>query len=186
MASDVDIVNIGLIAIGENTISTLEGTQTRQEKAKAIYAPTRKALLTEIDWRFATTTQILARQATEPVDTRFKYQYSLPADPELLKVIRLEPGGQYKIQGNVLLSNNSTEEMTYLADVAEKIMPPHFVLLLGYKIGMELAIPLTKKTDRYKVARDKFTDQWHKSTFADASQQPPEEEHSQPFIACRY
>lgn len=185
MSSAAEICSIGLVTIGEEPITSLTGTLKRQVVAKQLYAPTRKAFLTEIHWRVATHTQVLARQATEPVDNRYKYQFSLPTDPAHLKTLRVSPGGAYEIQGNLLLSNSLSEQMTYLGDVSEAIMPAYLVMALGLRMGMMMAIPLTKSPTKFDLAEKLYETYLPTAKFADASQQPNVEANASPFVDCR-
>ena len=89
--SDIDIINQGLFHIGESSIASLIGGLKRQEVAAGLYNSQRQALLSEINWRFATHTQALAQKAGNPANTKWKFHYALPTDPVLLKVQYSQP-----------------------------------------------------------------------------------------------
>ncbi len=183
--SDIDIINHGFVEIGEKTITSLTGGQTRQAIAAVKYPTTRKALLTELNWRFATHTQQLARLAETPANTDYLYAYALPSNPEFLKVQRLNPNGDYVIEGITLLSNETTLLMTYTADVDESVMPPYFTHLLGLRMGSEMAMPITRNVKKRKAAEENYDKYLPIARHADSSQQPNRDVADQPFIDCR-
>jgi len=183
--SQVSIVNQAFTHLGEPTVGSLEGDTHRQQVARTLYDPTRKALLTEINWRFATHTQALARRATAPGNTHYKYAFALPTDPQCIKPQHVAPNTGYAIEGDSLLSNANTVLLTYTGDAAEDIFPPYFSFLLGLRLAWAMAMPLTRKQSREDAMEKKFDAYLPTAKFADASQQPNEAPKDAPFVDCR-
>ncbi len=85
----------------------------------------------------------------------------------------------------MLLSNASSLQMTYVADVKESVMPPYFVYLLGLRMGMAMAIPLTKSESRLDAVTKLYEKYEPKAKFADSAQQPNQEPRNAPFVDVR-
>ncbi len=183
--SAISIASQGLVHLGERSIPSFTGGQLRQEVAAQFYEPTRRALLSEINWRFATHTQQLAQRAAAPNNERYQYAYALPTDPELLKVQSINPQGHWAIEGDSLITSNDTVLLTYTADADESVMPAYFSWLLGLRLAVEFAIPITKKKARKESAREDYDAYLPTARYADSSQQPNEPVRDSPFVDCR-
>lgn len=74
--TDIDICNIALTKLGQNTIISFNDETENARKLNIIYYQTKKALLREHIWNFANRTEILTLTAID--DDNWKYIYIYP------------------------------------------------------------------------------------------------------------
>lgn len=184
-ATDLTIINRALTGwLGEDEISNLATDQTK--KALIVnkhYEPVSEACQTRIHWRFNTFKVALSKLAAVP-ENRWAAAWQLPNDE--LKVISTWPPSNYEIQGQQLLSNNTSEvEIDYLRKLEEAYWPAWFQRYVVIKLaittcrGITGEFPGQEMKDELEMARAAaFT--------ADAQMQPNQEHLPNPFVDCRY
>ncbi|MGP1254930.1 MAG: hypothetical protein ACTS10_10985 [Kiloniellales bacterium] len=91
MTSVVSICNLALTRIGAQTINDLEEASSAARHCKALYEPTRDALLQMYPWRFARQRVVLAALALTEADQPREWAevYALPSD--CLQPVYIEP-----------------------------------------------------------------------------------------------
>ncbi len=133
MSSETDCCNDALSQIGAQHIANISDGTTNANLCLIFYPALRKALLRSHHWNFSITRVQLAQSTSVPV-SGFAYAYTLP--PDHLKVIdyagslpviigipygmisngvRITP--VYRIERNLLLSNDGQAFIVYLRDV---------------------------------------------------------------------
>src|SRR6266704_7210343 len=79
MASEVDIVNLAMVQLGQSRITTMLDTSKAAKSANAIFALERDRELRSHIWNFAVKRVQLAASTVRPA-FGFQSQYPLPAD----------------------------------------------------------------------------------------------------------
>lgn len=187
MASDVEIVNIGLTLLGENRIASLDDDVKPAREAKAIFEFTRDALLGEYNWNFAKArTQLSALVDVPPFGFSLKYEF--PADCLRLIMVgdyyagidlsdyRGRPTELFTIEGrNILTDMSAPLNLQYIKRVTDptKFDPP-FVKSFGCQLAVDLAEALTQSDTKRDRAEKALAKQISLAMRANAIQLPPQ------------
>lgn len=159
MASDIDIASNALILIGDNSISSFDDPGAGAETAANIYPETKKMLLSEHSWSFALKQQRLNKLSQIPDKlTGFSNAFQLPTD--LIRIWNIQSHSNYILIGNLLYSNETEVLATYVFNVDEVNLPPHFVKSLEYTLAADFAISITEDNvmaEKFEKKAEKFT-----------------------------
>ncbi len=149
MATEVSICSNALRRLGDDPITTLTDDTERARLCNAFYADTRDQVLRSHPWNFAVTRATLAQLSDTPA-YEYSYQYALPNDPYCLRVLEMQYKDyifkieHYASQGRVLLTNESTAKILYIARVTDTAQfDSMFVDVLTAKLAVDLAYPVT-------------------------------------------
>ena len=149
MATEVSICSNALRRLGDNPITSLTDDTERARLCNSFYADARDAVLRLHPWNFAITRTSLAQLSDTP-SYGFAYQYSLPTNPYCLRVLAMEYEDyifkveNYSTQGRVLLTNESTAKILYVARITDTIQfDALFVDVLTAKLSVDLCYPIT-------------------------------------------
>ncbi len=142
MASEVDICNMALAEIGEDTIIALTEGSKAGRLCNLLYSDTRDAVLREHPWNFAIKRVELARLTTDPI-FEFDAQFQLPAD--CLRVTKTDDDLlPYRIEGSALLINTDSVKIEYISQVTDTTaFDSLFVEALSKKIASRLTFNLS-------------------------------------------
>jgi len=127
------ICNMALAKIGAKPISNIDTDTTNNAiKCRAIYKNTRDALLRGFEWNFAIERAELAQLASTP-EYGFNYEYTLPTSPYCLRVLSMEDGSSFEVEGRKLLTDEDECKIKYII----------FVNLMACGIAAQIAIGIT-------------------------------------------
>lgn len=118
MASQVEIINMALLRIGSQRITSINDQTSSGQQVKAIYDLCVDFVINTYNWNSCKRRATLNRLVDAPA-FEWSYQYQLPTNPKLLKVLEIyvssgvEPA--YAIEGDKLLTNASSVNLKYLA-----------------------------------------------------------------------
>lgn len=149
MASIVSICNIALSRIGtRSTIQDLAENSTEALHCKLLFEQARDATLEAHDWAFARKREALADLGGPAAG--WGYRYALPVDclaPRRLETpMRTDRRPPFSVEGRELLSDTPGARLIYTVRVTDPtLFPTSFVAALSWRLGAELAIPLTGK-----------------------------------------
>ena len=151
--SETKICNATLARIGAKRINNFD-TDTSPEaiQCRTHYEMTRDALIRSHWWRFASGRKTLSLDATDPTGDEWDNQFILPNDFLRMKSIYEnrfsdENYRSYVLEGQRLLTNESTMEIRYIKKVADVTeFDPLFVEVLVLQLALKL-IPALAKTD---------------------------------------
>lgn len=151
--SETKICNATLAKIGAKRINNLD-TDTSPEaiQCRTHYEMTRDALTRSHWWRFALTREKLSQDAVDPDTDEWDNQFILPTDFLRMKSIYEnrfsdENYRSYALEGQRLLTNESTMEIRYIKKVTDVTeFDPLFVEVLVLQLALKL-IPALAKTD---------------------------------------
>ena len=149
MATEVSICSNALRRLGDDPITSLTDDTERARLCNSFYADARDAVLRLHPWNFAITRTSLAQLSDTP-SYGFAYQYSLPTSPYCLRVLGMEYEDyifkveNYSTQGRVLLTDESTAKILYVARITDTIQfDALFVDVLTAKLALDLCYPIT-------------------------------------------
>ena len=188
MASEVDIVNIGLVQLGASRINSFLDNVKAAREARAIYEANRDAEVEAHMWQFAVRLASLPALVEKPVFTStFGKLYQLPNDFLRLQMAgdlfpgvsfadyRNGPDQDYAIQNGQIATNIPAPlDIKYVARITDPTtFDPLFVMALGYRIGMVLAETLTQSTDKAQACAAAYGAALQTAVRVGSVQQPP-------------
>lgn len=184
MPSSIDIASNALLLVGDNAISSFEDAGAGAQVAASLYPEIKKELLSEHPWSFATKKQRLNRLSQAPDElTDYKYAFQLPTD--LIRLWSLDKHINYEIVGNLLYSNEKQLLATYIYDVDEVNLPPHFVKLLLYALAEVFSIPIAESEAKSQLYEGKTIRQKGKAMNIDSQGRPQQSIIDSPLIDAR-
>ena len=158
VTSSTDICNLALDLLSAGTIQDINGNGATEEQCARWYDVTRRKLLREHPWNFATKRIILAPDSTDPV---FGYvaAFTLPSDFIRLLSISSDlttdkeymlPTQAYGLENNKILLNEyygtpNAVRLIYIYDVTTvSKFDAQFVDLLAHDLALSLAYKVTE------------------------------------------
>lgn len=142
----IDLCNMALGRIGAGRITALTEETNEAIYCNLWYEQTRNEVLRSRAWKSCTELQTLAQLSTTPI-FGWSYQYQMPTDPRAIRIISVYPSSGYERQGRLLLSDESSLSLKYVAEVSD---PNNLDEILAEVITLRLAVKLAKA-----VANDK-------------------------------
>lgn len=115
MASKVEICNLALKRCGGETIISFTDNTESARLANLYYDHCRKELLREYRWGFAKKRVALAKLNSTPIKD-YSYEFQLPSD--CIRMLNINDRVEdWEIEGQKLLTNSSTVNALYIADI---------------------------------------------------------------------
>lgn len=158
--SETSICNMALGVLGGKSISSFDDdTSPSGIRCRLFYGPTRDALLRSHFWRFASGRKALVQDDTDP-DFEWDNQFILPTDFLRVKSIyenrfSNENYRSYAVEGERLLTNDSTVDLRYLKKVTDTSkFDPLFVKVLVLVLADELIGPIAGGDNRIQKKID--------------------------------
>lgn len=155
MASQVEIVNMALLALGEyDFILAMDENTKAARLASLAWNITKKKVLEDHPWKFAT-----KRTNLSPLTTAPEYEYSavfqLPAD--FIRITEVSDGivpiTDYETSGNTLLANASVIYLKYVCDITNtELFTPSFANCLSIYLAHKLAYSITSSRTKEEQA----------------------------------
>lgn len=146
----VDVCNMALRRLGAERITSAQYTTPDSKRAQLLadsYELIKNRILESHPWNFA------IKRATLVLTTApaygYTYAYTLPSD--YLRMVLPEDGEvqelDFVIENGVLLTDEATLKITYVADVDEALFSPSFVKYLALEIAVELTYTLVQSSE---------------------------------------
>jgi hypothetical protein len=139
----VTICNLALAHLGDQSIVSMSDPSQEARFCTLFYNPVRQEILRQHPWNFATKIVSLNQLSTAPLFD-WQYQYQLPVD--FFRLLTVNSFGQsvptemYEIQGDYLLSDSSSINISYTADVTnENLFDSIFVEVFCLRLAARLA-----------------------------------------------
>lgn len=147
MSNKVLICNIALNRIGVNPIVSFLDNTKEANQCSLIYDRVVEQVLSEHSWSTATYRSALAQLTSTPT-YGFSYQYQLPSDPKVLRVLEINQTRpddyEYSIEGNLLLTDLTSVDIKYIGLVSNsENYGPYITSCVESKLAAELAYILT-------------------------------------------
>ena len=140
MASDVDICNSALNAIGASNIISLTEDSRAARVCNQRYEFVRDSVFRAHPWNCLISRVEVAADSTAPA-FEFEYAHTLPTDPYCLRVLRpQDPDSVFKIEGRKLLANSTPFKFIYISRVTD---PNQYDQLLIEALSARLAADIS-------------------------------------------
>lgn len=158
--SETRICNMSLARLGSTRINDFGDATENSVQAihcRTHYEQTRDALIRSHWWRFASDRKVLSQDDTDPVGDEWDNQFILPNDFLAMKSIYEnrfsdENYRSYALEGQRLLTNESTMEIRYIKKVTNPTeFDPLFVEVLVLQLALKLVAPLGKTDPKLAV-----------------------------------
>ena len=178
------VINQALTGVmGENEITNLEDDQGKAALVMRInYEAVSEAAQIKTAWRFNTTKVALSKLSGKPIN-RWAAAWQLPNDN--LKVLTTWPPGNYEIQGDKLLSNNTdSREIDYQRKLGEGLWPIWFTRYVVAMLVMRTVRGITGEKPA-QTMKDELKDAENDALVQDAQQQPNQTMLSNAFVDVR-
>ena len=184
MPSSIDIASNALLLIGDNPISSFDDPGAGAQVAANLYPETKKRLLSDHPWSFALKSQRLNRLSQTPdILTGYQYAFQLPTD--LIRIWNMQTHSNYILEGNLLYSNSTELLCTYIYNVDEVNLPPHFVKSLEYLLAADFAIAVTEDNTLSQIMRANAQDSTNRAMAIDSQNRPQVSIIDSPLIDAR-
>ncbi len=158
--TDVSICSNALLLLGAEQISSFADGTVGAGVAKTIYPRVKELTQGMYPWSFTYKKSQLARLTEQPTSV-YTYAFQLPTDmlngvPRRVFTsnnIGASTITTFEIQGDELLTDETTIFVDYQQDTDESKMPSYFVQLLVYQMAWHLAEPITDQTQKSEYWR---------------------------------
>lgn len=117
MTSEVQICNLALLSIGQQSIVSLDDGTSSADNCKTLLYDLADEVIALGPWTSCVFRQDLALISGEPTSVEWLYNYMLPTDPYCLKVLNITNAGYevpFAIEGRVLRTNASSITIKYI------------------------------------------------------------------------
>jgi hypothetical protein len=174
MASEVDIINSAMNMIGASNIIARDEDSKAARVSNQRYDSIRDAVLRAHPWNCAVTRRSLAPDSETPAFD-WDYQFTLPADPYCLRVLRLDfLDIEFRVEGRKIVSNESSINLIYIARVTD---PNEYDTLLQESIAARLAadvsFTLSQSTSLTQNMFNLYESKLKEARFVDATEGTP-------------
>jgi len=165
MASEVEICNEALTALGENPILSLTDNTKAARLCNLKYANKRDYLLRRYPWNFATKRITLAPDVATP-EFEFSAQFTLPVD--CIQFREVYPDTViYSIENQKILCDESVLYIKYTRQITDpNKMDATFRETLSALLSRELVVPLTDSSRRHDKMDELFEVKLSEARFA--------------------
>jgi hypothetical protein len=119
VATQLEIVNLALVELGDNLLTSLTEDTKAARVMNLLWQPTVEDVLRDHTWRFARKRANLALLAEIPA-FEWEHYFQLPAD--LIRMVCMgypEDEMVWEIEGDRLLTNESTAQILYISRVVD-------------------------------------------------------------------
>ena len=164
--SEISICSNALLLLAHPPINSFSDVGAGAILAKNLFPNAYKTFLSASKWNFATKQQKLSQLSEVPLNTDFNYAYQMPSD--VLRVNTTYPINDYSIQGNTLLSNESSLKLEYQALVNAIDIPPVAIEALQFFMASKMAYPLTNDGKKTQLYSELYAKALQKAVFVDS------------------
>ncbi|WP_321337787.1 hypothetical protein [Breoghania sp.] len=200
MASQVEICNLALAALGKDGISSLTEASTAARYCSLFWKPMLDSLLQSYPWGFAGKTQSLAEVANDKPG-QWLYAYSKPSGclkiryvaPDysegeaLLLTKKQEFAHPYAVEGQVIYCNLSPAYLVFTRRVTDaSLFPPMFVDAIWAHLSARLAMPMTRDPAVRRQAYADAAAMMAQAQMADANDEPETSDHTADAVEARF
>jgi len=139
------INNQALAKLGATEITSIDDDTTGNAiKCRAIYENVRDSLLRTYVWNCAIERAELALLSTTP-EFGYSYEYTLPAAPYCLRVLEMDGGYEFKVEGRKLLTDQETCKIRYIKRITNPTeLDALFVRVIVCDLASQLAVSITQ------------------------------------------
>lgn len=188
MSNKTEVMNRALIKAGVSTIASPTEESEQARKVNTIWPTAVQGELRRHAWNFAKKRDTLAPLASSPGGDDYLYGFTLPSD--CLRLVSLNgnwvfnsireagyiPDPYFAIEGRVLLTNDATAKIVYIADKSEDVAvwDATFVETIACRLAVELAQPTTKSLTLKQSLKQDYVEALKEARRTNAIELPPE------------
>lgn len=194
--SDVDIVNIALVALKARPITSLDDKNNNGSVSNQTYEPCRDAVLRAYPWNCAMERTSLSASATAP-SWGFARQFPLPEGPKpvprCLRVYEIDgercrSGIKYKIERRWIRTNQpSPLNILYIAQLEDPAQyDPLLVQAIAARFQSQIAYAITGSAAVASEARQAYRDILAEARSADAQEGSSDELEADDWVESRF
>lgn len=183
MASDVDICNKALVALGEDTILNLSVSNKNGLTCNRLYSGLRDALLEAHSWTFAIKRDSLTPDATAP-SWGFSARFAIPSD--CLRILGFKNNPDIKVEDDYILSDESELLIRYIYQNTDTTKYSNlFIEALAALMAAEMAIILTNDKKLRNEQLDILKEKLKEARFSDSTQSTPDIIEAESWVDSR-
>lgn len=175
--SALSFCNQALIRLGADQITSFSEETAEAEVSLGLYETTLRYLLSAYPWSFATGYKSLGQLKERPL-ADFDYAYQLPTD--FLRALSIgeqsqknSHGGQYRIRGRAIYTNQSSCLLRYIFRPQEEALPAFFGEALIMRLATAFSLPLTESVTKADLLVKQAQSSYEQAKLIDAQQQTP-------------
>ena len=174
MASEVDIINSAMNMIGASNIIARDEDSKAARVSNQRYDSIRDAVLRAHPWNCAVTRRSLAPDS-ETVAFDWDYQFTLPADPYCLRVLRLDYLDiEFRVEGRKIVTNEQSRNLIYIARGPDP--HPYDTLLqeaIAARLAADVSFTLSQSTSLTQNMYSLYESKLKEARFVDATEGTP-------------
>jgi len=161
MADKVTIINRGLSLLGAEPIVALTDNTPEARIANRFYDTSRKSILSECLWNFATKRVLLNQIVDPPAWTlqEMNYVYQLPSD--IIRIFETnQPNATWRVEGVQILSNSDDLGIKYVYDLTDTTkFSASFVDAFADKLAADMCYAVLNSNTESKLLTEKYDGQ---------------------------
>jgi hypothetical protein len=175
-ASWVGLCNRALARLGTTSIASLDDGSSAANYCNLLLPEALLSVYAEYDWKSAKKRLELAPLVDAPI-YGYDYAFELPVD--YIRIIHVDSIEPYSLEGNTILSDETSLEITYIArpEEATKI-PGHLQALISTKLAFLLSTPMTSSEQlaqrlmsEYQMATQRAKEDDSRASYTEADQE---------------
>lgn len=188
MASEIQIMNMALIKLGADSITSRSDNKNSARVMNAIYEMVRDAELRRHRWRFAIKRASLPALTEAPVNGPFLRQYQIPADSLRVLAVgddypsadladyRSRSSAEFSLEGQKILTNFPAPlSIRYTARITDTgIFDPAFTEALASRLAVSGCERITNDAQNRQLAIAEYKMAIKEAITANALENPPE------------
>jgi hypothetical protein len=164
----IEVVNGALVRLGVPTIISLDDDVKAAQVAKVRLNPCRDTVLRLHPWNCAQKRITLAAETTAPA---FGWDASFPLPVDCLRVLRLEGGVPYEIEGRRILADADSIDLVYVAAVDDVTrLDTLCAECIAAYLAADLANTLLQNPELHSRLRAAFDEQFRFAKTVDAQE----------------
>lgn len=181
MATKLSIANAALLKIGASPIMSLDDDSKAARHCKLRLQDVKETVLRMHPWNSASRRVVLSPLASGPAYD-YSYQFQLPTD-----YIRMVSNSDedYRIETDLLLSNDTSIEMKFVCNVDEPKLDPLLAECIACYLAQELSYPITQSSTVKNQAEEAFKLALSRARTADAQDEPAGAFEADLFLEAR-
>jgi len=173
MASKVQICNMALSRLGANTVTSLTDNTTEAKLCNTLFDDLADRVMMQGSWTTTITRTSLAKTTNTP---SFEYtnEFQLPVDPKCLKVLNVnddEAMTDFRIEGDKLLTDNSTVKIRYIAQLTDtEDYGPMLTEAIEVLLASYLALPIAGDRGLAQALKQEYAELLNNNLAVDGQQ----------------
>jgi hypothetical protein len=199
MASEIQIMNMALIKLGADSITSRTDNKNSARVMNSIYEMVRDAELRRHRWRFAIRRASLAALTDSPLTGPFALQYQLPVD--CLRVLavgddypsadlsdyRTQSSSEFSVESQKILTNFPAPlSLRYTARISDTgVFDPAFTEALASRLAMSGCERITNDKPARQLALADYRMAIKEAITANALENPPESFADDTWVIAR-